>query len=203
MKQLTDFINVHQGSTVVHATDENLNEIVKEELKKFGRSVDLNYIDVSKVTIMKGTFAEANIDYGIKGDELDIDISKWDVHNVKVFDSTFEYSKFNGDISEWDVSNGVEFHSMFFQCHWFNCDVSKWDMRKSENISYMFYGCYEFNQDLSNWKTPNLLKMNKAFFNCYKLKSDFSSWDVSSLKSYDEYIFYATRLPKNKLPRFK
>ena len=42
-----------------------------------------------------------------------IDISNWDVSNVRDMSYIFHHSKFNGNISKWDVSNVRNMTHMF------------------------------------------------------------------------------------------
>ena len=82
-----------------HAHPKNREELVStinraRNLK--GDNVDLNWIDVSRITDMSYLFYSS---------QFNGDISKWDVSSVKEMDYMFMNSKFNGDISRWDVSN--------------------------------------------------------------------------------------------------
>ena len=54
----------------------------------------------------------------------------------------------NIDISEWDVSNVRDMGQMFMWCERFNCDISEWNVSNVDNTSYMFDGCRNFNCDL-------------------------------------------------------
>lgn len=74
------------------ATNDTLNDIISQEIEKYGTSADLNHIDVSNVTSMTRVFSCL---------KFNGDISKWDVSNVTNMSSMFENSNFNGDISKW------------------------------------------------------------------------------------------------------
>ena len=46
------------------------------------------------------------------------------------------------DVSNWDVSNVKDMHSMFEGCESLeSIDVSKWDVRNIRDIKNMFNGC--------------------------------------------------------------
>ena len=79
------------------ATNKELKDIIKQRIKQEGNEVDLNDIDVSKITDMS---------YLFEGTTFNGDISNWDVSNVTDMSSMFEgCESFNQDISGWDVSN--------------------------------------------------------------------------------------------------
>ena len=127
-------------------TDENIHKIISSEIRKYGRYVDLNHINVSQVTNMCGLFFRS---------EFNGNISNWDTSNVKDMKTLFYGSEFNGDISNWDVSNVTNMRSIFGYSI-FNRDISRWDVSSVENMSNMFVAS-EFNGDISDWKlSPNL-----------------------------------------------
>ena len=76
---------------------EELQDIIKQRIKEEGNEVDLNNIDVSKITDMSNLFENTNFNG---------DISAWDVSNVTDMKGMFwGCMNFNSDISNWDVSN--------------------------------------------------------------------------------------------------
>ena len=76
---------------VVHSTNDTIKDDVKNAIEKYGTDCDLNFIDVSNVTIMDNLF------YGL---DFSGDISKWNVSKVTSMSCMFYESKFNGDISK-------------------------------------------------------------------------------------------------------
>ena len=93
---------------------------------------DMNDIDTSKITDMSYLFT------GYKNIP-DIDISKWDVSNVKYMTAMFYgCTNFNSDLSKWDVSNVEYMNSMFYYCKNFNSDLSKWDVSNATKMKEMF-----------------------------------------------------------------
>ncbi len=140
----------------------NIQQIIFEEIKKYGWNADLNHIDVSEIKNMRGLFANT---------EFNGDISEWDVSNVTSMKCMFYNSEFNGDIFQWDVSNVTDMGYMFYNSQ-FNKDISNWNVSNVINMAGMFSNSY-FNQDLTNWKPLNLKYKNFMFLNC---ESHFPYW---------------------------
>ena len=122
-----DNINNAQNKTIYKFFPKNKNElqeIIKLQIKQFGDKVDLNNIDVSNITDMSKLFYISFFNGNI---------SKWDVSNVTNMSSMFYRSKFNENISEWDVSNVTNMSSMFEKSK-FNGDIFKWNVSNVENM---------------------------------------------------------------------
>jgi len=117
------------GKAEIKATDETIEQIVKQEIERLGNNADLNHIDVSEVTDMRQVFFQSHFNG---------DISQWDVSNVEKMNLMFDGSEFNGDISGWDVSNVKEMPFMF-NISKFNGDISSWDVSNVEKMSMMFF----------------------------------------------------------------
>ena len=116
MKSLTNYIQeklIIKKSKVSNykyfpKTKEELKNIIKQRIKSEGNEVDLNDIDVSKITDMS---------YLFEGTAFNGDISNWDVSNVENMSNMFyECESFNQDISGWDVSNVTSMSFMFNGC---------------------------------------------------------------------------------------
>ena len=90
-------------------TKKELQDIILKRIKEEGNEVDLNDINVSKITDMSSLF---------NGIYFNGDISNWDVSKVKDMSSMFYGCKsFNKDISGWDVKKVKNPESMFSYCH--------------------------------------------------------------------------------------
>jgi uncharacterized protein (UPF0248 family) len=147
---------------------ENKSELVNIIVNKINKNknidiVDLNDIDTSKINDMTklfwGVIRIVNIN--------NVDISKWDVSNVKSFNNCFTgFQHFNCDLSSWDVSSCEDFESMFDGCYDFNSDLSKWDFKNALNTKFMFNGCFEFDTDVSSWDLSNVKSINRMFDSC-------------------------------------
>lgn len=132
------------GSPVVAKNERHLKSLVHLAISKYGPCVDLNFIDVSNVSVMDEMFDES---------PFDGNISKWNVSNVKSMKGMFCHSNFNGDISQWKVSNVTDMREMFLAAR-FNGDISKWDVSSVVDMRNMFY-LSGFKGDISLWKLNN------------------------------------------------
>ena len=109
-----------------------LSDYVSLMKPKKGSTIDLNWINTSKVEDLGG-LADIFKDYNI-------DVSKWDVSRVTNFTQAFAKMKlFNCDLSEWDVSSGKYFAGMFKQCKSFTGQgLDEWNIDPHANIYQMF-----------------------------------------------------------------
>ena len=114
-------------------TKKELRKIIEKRIKEEGKEVDLNDIDVSKITDMSRLFEVL---------DFNGDISEWDVSKVENMSSIFyNCSKFNKDLSSWDVSNVTNMNFMFSGCKSFNQDISNWDVSNVKNKDGIFINC--------------------------------------------------------------
>ena len=198
MKSLNQYIkekliinkDYHDNMIVVKSFDE-LRKIIEDRYDKLGAGtkknpIDFNDIDVSKIDSFynehkgefgSGLFNRTKFKY--------IDISDWDVSNVKTMNYMFAYCKelkSVGDISYWDVSNVTDMRFMFCNCENFNQDLSSWDVSKVSDMEYMFCGCASFNKDISSWYVTNVTDMSFMFSGCASFNQDLSSWNVSNVR---------------------
>ena len=141
MKSLTHYIqekliikkNKSTNYKYFPQTKEELKEIIENRIKDEGNEVDLNDMDVSKITDMSSLFEYS---------DFNGNISKWDVSNVTSMEYMFFVCKlFNQDISSWDVSNVTNMEGMFCECKSFNKDISTWDVSNVKSIDGIFYSC--------------------------------------------------------------
>ena len=175
-------------------TKEELKDIILQRIKEEGNEVDLNDIDVSKITDMSNLF---------RGTDFNGDISSWDVSNVNNMYAMFYFCKaFNKDISKWDVSNVTNISFMFYACKTFNKDISKWDVSKVTNMKGMFALCKKFNQNISGLDVSNVTNMSYMFYGCESFNQDISSWDVSKVSNMVS-MFNTCSIEEKYKPKFK
>ena len=152
-KSEQDWVNYNKGKSEVQLKTKNKvqpkskKELIKIINDSFEKGVyDLNFIDTSKITDMSELFY-----LGVK---------------LRKFDKSIQKSI---NISDWDVSNVKDMNHMFNKCTYFNCDLSRWDVSNVKDMSYMFQFCYDLNCDLSSWNVSNVLDMRDMFYGCNKL----------------------------------
>lgn len=130
------------------ATDrQHLAYLVDRSIERDGLECNLNYIDVSQISLFIRTLAIE----GFNGD-----VSKWNVSNALRMDELFDSSAFTGNVAAWNTSRVVNMSSMFRNTP-FNGDVSKWDVSKVEYMHHMFEGS-SFAGDLTAWNFSTIHK---------------------------------------------
>ena len=166
MKSLTHYIqekliikrNKKANYKYFPETKEELKEIIEKRIKDEGNEVDLNDIDVSKITDMSSLFEYS---------DFNGNISNWDVSNVTNMKYMFYGCKnFNSDISNLDVSSVTNMSYMFSGCKMFNQDISDWNVSKVTDMDCMFYKCTNFNQDISDWNVSKVTDKDRMFYWC-------------------------------------
>ena len=174
-------------------TKEELIKNIEECLNS--NNYNLNCIDTSKITDMSNLFDSGNYNKSLNN----IDISKWDVSNVKYMQFMFDgYENFNCDLSKWDVSKVKNMKGIFSWCVKFNCDLSKWDVSNVTDMSFMFDSCKNFNCNLSKWNVSNVENMSCMFNGCEKFEAEgLNKWNVNKVKD-KEMMFYGCIALKNK-----
>ena len=203
MRQINRYLSNKIKASDIKATNDTIRKIVKDELDRLGHSADLNHIDVSEVTNMIGLFNCHSAALGSAYNDLNPDISDWDVSNVK--DIRYMFYKcinFNCDISSWDVRNIKDMTSMFECCENFNQNLSQWEVSNLEDMNCMFKECENFNQDLSQWDVRNVEDMTSMFEGCSSFNQDLSRWDVNNVKNHDR-MFMHCPIKKEYEPKFK
>lgn len=184
---------------------QELIDIIKDAIEKYGPEVDLNFIDVSGVTNMAYVF-KADVNCEFNGD-----ISQWDVSHVFAMRGMFIDSKFNGDISQWDVGSVTDMKYMFIDSE-FNGDISDWDVSSVEKMQGMFSGeNTKFNGDISRWNVSKVNSFADMFEDNKYFEGDISGWDVENAIDYAEktgnypflnMFFNSKLLSLNKIPKW-
>ena len=138
----------YRDNTIVVKTFDELRKIIEDRYDKLGpgteqKPIDFNDIDVSNLDSFCNKY---NIGIFENTDFKYIDISYWDVSNVKSMRHMFHGCKkleSVGDISSWDVSNVTDMSFMFYDCKELESvgDISKWDVSNVRNKDIMFLYC--------------------------------------------------------------
>ena len=225
----------YRDNKIVVKSFYELRKIIEDRYDKLGpgtkqNPIDFNDIDVSNIDSFYssitgiGIFEETKFKY--------IDISYWDVSNVKSMRHMFYECKeleSVGDLSKWNVSKVIHMSYMFYCCeklkslgdisHWavssvtdmcymfklcisFNKDLSGWDVSNVIDMVMMFYGCESLNTDISNWNVLNVINMTKMFAKCKSFNQNLSNWDVSKVMYYS-YMFENCPIKEEYKPKFK
>ena len=162
---------------------DELRKIIEDRYDKLGpvreqNPIDFNDIDVSNIDSFCGS-----------------------ITGIGIFAETkFKYI----DISDWDVSNIKSMRYMFAYCETLESvgNLLKWNVSEVTNMSSMFYGCKSFNQDISNWNVSKVTDMTCMFDRCKSFNQDISGWDVSKVK-FKTYIFLNCPIKEEYKPKFK
>ena len=173
-------------------TKEELIKNIEECLDS--KNYNLNCIDTSKITDMSNLFDSGNYNKSLDN----IDISKWNVSNVKYMQFMFDgYENFNCDLSNWDVSKVENMKGMFSWCIKFNCDLSKWNVNNVTNMDFMFDNCKNFDCNLSNWDVHNVISMKYMFANCVNFKAEgIEKWNINKVINMDFMFDNCMKLKK-------
>jgi len=149
--------------------NDELEQIIHQQIKKYGANCNLNMIDTSRIKDMSYLF----FDLKFNGD-----ISEWDVSNVTNMSMMFYQSNFNGDISKWNVGNVKNMHGMFHNSK-FNKNISKWNVSNVITMRALFNSS-KFNQNISNWNVSKVADMHAMFAFSY-FNQDISKWNISKV----------------------
>ena len=168
-------------------------------------SIDLTYLDTSKVTDMSGMFSSCSnltsldlanfITSNVTNMQsmfsqcsslTSLDLSNFDTSNVTnmtfMFDNCSSLTSL--DVSNFDTSNVTGMNSMFSSCSSLtSLDLSNFDTSKVTNMVYMFDGCSSLTSlDVSNFDTSKVISMREMFYGCSSLTSlDLSSFNTAKV----------------------
>ena len=117
-----------------------------------------------------------------------IDISNHNIESLSYLFNTLGLENIKKiDISNWDVSNIKYMTSMFKNCKKLESigDISNWNTKSLYGCAFMFNNCINLRHigDISNWNTSNLHNINYMFYGCEKLSDigDLNKWDISKI----------------------
>ena len=134
-KKLENPIDSEHNYKYFPATRQELFKITQELIDK--GQYDLNCINTERITDMNNLFVKVT----------DIDISGWDISNVKYMSSIFK------------------------NCEKFDCDLSNWNIRNVIYMDYAFINCVSFEgKGLDKWNPQSLKDSEGIFDNCKSIK---------------------------------
>ena len=162
-----------------------LREYLKSEIKRQGKNVVIQNIDVSLIEDLSDLFVD------IVDRVKTLDLSGWDTSNVKNMSYMFyccaRLESLN--LSGWDTSSVKTMHGMFYHCERLeSLDLSGWNTSNVENMAWMFSCCRKIKSiDVSDWDTSKVNNMEGMFYGCENLKTlDLSGWDTSNVDDMED-----------------
>lgn len=154
-------------------------------------SIDLKYIDTTKVTDMGNMFYSCS-------SLTSLDLSSFDTSNVTTMGAMFRNcaSLTTLDLSSFDTSNVTSMGHMFWSCNSVtSLDLSNFDTSSVTNMSIMFQECSSLTSlDLSNFDTSNVTNMSYMFQGINLECLDLSSFDTSKVSSMTGMFAWSRKL---------
>ena len=141
-----------------------LREYLKSEIKRQGKNVVIQNLDVSLIEDLSDLFVD------IANRVKTLDLSGWNTSNVENMSYMFyccaRLESLN--LSGWDTSSAKTMHGMFYHCESLeSLDLSGWNISDVDDMSYMFSDCESLESlDLSGWDTHNVWDMDNMFRDC-------------------------------------
>ena len=179
-----------------------LQNLIKKLVDDRGVNARLNDIDTSAITNMNYLFTNAFGPSNKILQQLNVDVSDWDVSNVRNMEGTFSgLMSFNCDISNWNVSEVRNMTNMFSGCKLFNRNLGRWNIIHVNYIGGMFYGCKKFTGDgLENWKPNRCDDFRSMFRDCTKFKANLENWKIKKDARLDDMFTNCKSILKKNRP---
>ena len=143
---------------------EQLIEYLESEIKKQGKNVVIQNLDVSLIEDLSELFRDI-------ADEVEsLNLSGWKTSGVKDMSEMFKW--LDGlkslDVSGWDTSNVENMNSMFYFCRRLkSLDLSDWNTSNVRDILGMFHCCLSLKSlNLPEWDTSRAKDMGNMFQKC-------------------------------------
>ncbi|RIY32881.1 hypothetical protein CKF54_04095 [Psittacicella hinzii] len=224
----------YTGKKFVFTSSSSLKKFIEAYVKYHGNkkaSLDLNFIDTSKLTDLNFVFAgdysqitekeyealtkeeqSSYSDFGelgfLKCDRskkqqiYNIDISLWDLSKVEKLNGTFMCQRFFINLSQLDVSNVKEMQATFA----FNLlvpeGINYWDVGNVTNTSYMFKMTLNTSNSIESWNVSKLEHADYMFSSSLFFDQNLNDWNLSSLKS-AKGIFSLTSMKESNYQTWK
>ena len=159
-------------------------------------SIDLTYLDTSKVTDMSRMFYNCS-------SLTSLDLSSFNTSGVTNMSDMFCYcsSLTSLDLSNFDTSNVTNMYEMFYNCGLTSLDLSSFDTSKVTSMAGMFKSCIGLiSLDVSNFDTSKVTSMDSMFYRCDNLANlDLSSFDTSKVTTMNGMFFYCSKMQSIKV----
>jgi hypothetical protein len=136
-------------------------------------SLQLNAVDTSAVTNMRGMFADSAYNQSL---------SLWDTRNVTTMQGMFcGATRFDQVLPLWDTRNVTTMEGMFHGATHFDQILPLWDTRKVTNMASMFGHATRFNKVLPLWDTRNVTTMEGMFCDAQRFNQALPRWNTSNV----------------------
>lgn len=179
-------ISHNSGSKLVASNEDwnrtfsiyNERQILNSSYKPNLISIDINHLDVSKVTNISGLFFDLN---SLK----ELKIEDWNIENVTNLSYTFYNTNLSSlDLNKWNTENVTNLNSIFLGMRSLSSlKIDKWNTSNVIDITRIFVNTSNLKYvDISNWDTSNVKFASYTFAGTNFLNLDISRWDTSSLK---------------------
>ena len=185
-------------------------------------SIDLTYLDTSKVTYMSRMFYKCSSLTSLNLSGFDtsnvtnmsemfsncssltsLDVSNFDTSSVTNMTNMFElcFSLTSLDLSNFDTSKVTNMYEMFYNCGLTSLDLSSFDTSKVTSMAGMFKSCIGLiSLDVSNFDTSKVTSMDSMFYRCDNLANlDLSSFDTSKVTTMNGMFFYCSKMQSIKV----
>ena len=197
-----DVSEAGDGSVMAYVTSDNTltiggkDGIIAGDYVKFTNffnvtSIDLTYVDTSKVINMSAMFVCCE-------SLTNLDVSNFDTSKVTDMSGIFYgcSSLTNLDVSNFNTSSVTDMNDMFNGCVTLKTlDLSNFNTSKVTDMSGMFGYCGLTSLDLSNFNTSKVTNMSSMFNGCATLKTlDLSNFDTSSVTNMSQMFYDSLKL---------
>jgi hypothetical protein len=172
-------------------------------------SLQLNAVDTSAVTSMRGMFADSAYNQSLSSwdtrsvttmafmfsgaSRFDQVLPLWDTRNVTTMSGMLSASRFDQVLPLWDTRNVTTMHGMFDSATRFDQVLPLWDTRNVTDMSFMFHGASRFDQVLPLWDTRNVTDMEGMFDSASRFDQVLPLWDTRNVTDMSAMFYDATR----------
>lgn len=204
MKSIIDIINeklkitkTKQKEIIIAKDKDDLRKIILNEMDIQGVNLDLRHIDVSNITNMEYLF-----DTYSKFNKIEsLDITNWNVSNVKsaesMFENMYELKEIYG-FGDLKFKTTERLDSCFSGCHKLEYieNIENFKLYPScTRISFMFALCDKLNElDLNNWDVSNVEWFSGIFMDNKLTKLYIDKWNVSNGYSFSSMFYGCSNL---------
>ncbi|RIY32879.1 hypothetical protein CKF54_04085 [Psittacicella hinzii] len=204
----------YEGKKFVFTNSKSLKKFIDSYVKYHDNEkarLDLNFIDISKLTDLNYVFSGENnyiskeeyellpsneqykytyykgLGYFNCNNTVDkihkISISTWKLSKIEKLNGTFACGNFDIDVSQWDVSGVKEMKGTFLGNEMAPYEITYWDVGNVTNMSFMFAGTLATYANLRDWNVSKLEHSDFMFAGQIGFSVYLNNWNLISIKS--------------------